>query len=88
MFATDVLNAIRDESPLVCDALGAPDVSEHSQFGTCHIGTNTTRDCTTAPFQVTMHRQFARKVGASANSALIRNYLPHLKLSSSTSDRE
>ena len=33
-FATDVLIAIRDEAPLVCRA---PDVSEHSHFGTCHI---------------------------------------------------
>ena len=31
-----------------------------------------------------LYRQFARKVGTSANSALIRYYLPRLKLSSST----
>ena len=41
-------------------------------------------DLSTALFHVTMHRQFARKVGTSANSALIRYYLPCLKLSSST----
>ena len=28
-----------------------------------------------------MYRQYARKVGTSANSALIRYYLPRLKLS-------
>ena len=33
-----------------------------------------------ALFKVTMYRQFARKVGTSANSALIRSYLPRLKL--------
>ena len=59
---TDVLIAIRDESPLVCRAPGAPDVSEHSHFGISHIGTSTIRDCTTALFQVTMYRQFERKV--------------------------
>ena len=41
-------------------------------------------DLSTALFHVTMYRQFARKVGTSANSALIRYYLPRLKLSSST----
>ena len=60
----------RDESPLVYRALV---VSEDSNF-----------DLSTALFHVTMYRQFARKVGASANSALIRYYLPCLKLSSST----
>ena len=35
-FATDVLIAIRDESPLVCRALGAPDVSEHSHDSGLH----------------------------------------------------
>ena len=60
----------RDESPLVYHALV---VSEDSNF-----------DLSTALFHVTMYRQFARKVGTSANSALIRYYLPHLKLSSST----
>ena len=39
-------------SPLVNRAPGAPNVSEHSHFGTCHIGTSTIRDCTTALFQV------------------------------------
>ena len=87
-FATDVLIAIRDESPLVCRAPGAPDVSEHSHFGISHIGTSTIRDCTTALFQVTMYRQFARKVGTSANSALICYYLLRLKLSRSTRDRK
>ena len=79
--------AIRDESPLVCGAPGAPDVSEHtcSHFGTCHIGSSTIRDCTTALFQVTMYMQFARKVGTSANSALIRYYLRRLKLNETTS---
>ena len=41
-------------------------------------------DLSTALFHVTVYRQFARKVGTSANSALIRYYLPRLKLSSST----
>ena len=66
-FATDVLIAIRVESPPVCRAPGAPDVSEHSHFVTCHIGKSTIRDCTTALFQVTMYRQFARKVGTSVD---------------------
>ena len=35
----------------------------------------------TALFHVTMYRQYAQKVGTSANSALIRYYLPRLKLS-------
>ena len=60
----------RDESPLVYRALV---VSEDSNF-----------DLSTALFRVTMYMQFARKVGTSANSALIRYYLPRLKLSSST----
>ena len=60
----------RDESPLVDRALV---VSEDSNF-----------NLSTALFYVTMYRQFARKVGTSANSALIRYYLPRLKLSSST----
>ena len=60
----------RDKSPLVYRALV---VSEDSNF-----------DLSTALFHVTMYRQFARKVGTSANSALIRYYLPRLKLSSST----
>ena len=84
-FATDVLIAIRDGSPLVCRA---PDVSEHSHFGTCHIGKSTIRDCTTAIFQFTTYMQFAWKVGTSANSALIRYYLLRLKLFSSPRDRE
>ena len=66
-FATNVLIVTRDESPLV---YRAPDASEHSHFGTCHIGTSTIRDCTTALIQVTMYRQFARKVGTSANKAV------------------
>ena len=45
--------------------------SEHSHFGTCHIRTSTIRDCTTALVQVIRYRQIARKVGPSANSALI-----------------
>ena len=60
----------RDESPLVYRALV---VSEDSNF-----------DLSTARFRVTMYRQFARKVGTSANSAQIRYYLPRLKLSRST----
>ena len=60
----------RDESPLV---YRAPVVSEDSNL-----------DLSTALFHVTMYRQFARKVGTSANSALIRHYFPCLKLSSST----
>ena len=65
-----------DKSPLFYRAL---DASEHSHFGTCHIGTSMIRDRTTALFQVTMYKQFARKVGTSANSALICNYLLRLK---------
>ena len=68
-----MLIVTRDESPLV---YRAPAASEDSKF-----------DCSTALFQVTMYRQFARKVG-SANSALIRYYLPCLKLSGSTRDSE
>ena len=63
--------------------------SVHSHFGTCpirniatsghfHIGTSTIRDCTTALFQVTMYRQFARKVVLSANPALSLYYSPRL----------
>ena len=37
------LIATRDGSPLV---YRAPDASEHRHFGTCHIGTSTSRDCT------------------------------------------
>ena len=48
----------------------APVVSEGSNL-----------DLSTALFHVTMYRQFARK---DDNSALIRYYLPRLKLSSST----
>ena len=62
--------------------------SVHSHFGTCHIGISTIRDCTTALFQVTMYRQFARKVSPSANSSLIRYYLLRLWLSMSTLDHE
>ena len=80
-----MLIVTHDESPLV---YRAPDASEYSHFGTFHIGTSTIRDCTTALFQVTMYRQFARKVGTSANLALIRYYSLSLKLSSSTRDRE
>ena len=36
----------RDESPLVYRA--PESASEHSHFGTCHIGTSTIRDCTSA----------------------------------------
>ena len=60
----------RDESPLV---YRAPVDSEDSNS-----------DLSTALFHVAMYTQFARKVGTSANSALIRYYLPRLKLSSST----
>ena len=69
-----MLIVTRDESPLV---YRAPDASEDSNF-----------DCSTALIQDTMYRQFARKVGASAKSAIIRYYLPRLKLSSSTRDSE
>ena len=48
-FATIVT---RDESPLVYRA--PESASEHSHFGTFHIGTSTIRDCTTALFQLTM----------------------------------
>ena len=83
-FATNVLNVTRDESPLVYRA--PESASEHSHFGTCLIGTSTIRECRPALFQVTKYRQFVRKVGTSATSALIRYYLPRLKLSSSTHD--
>ena len=73
-FATNVLIVSRDESLLV---YRTPDASEDSNF-----------DCSTALFQVTMYRQFARKVGTSANSAQIRYYLSRLKLSSSIRDSE
>ena len=65
-----MLILIRDESPLV---YREPVASEDSNF-----------DCSTALFHVTMYMQFARKVGTSANLALIRYYLPRLKLSIST----
>ena len=67
---TNVIILTRDESPLVHCTLV---VSEDSNF-----------DLSTALCHVTMYRQFARKVGTSDNSALIRYYLPRLKLSSST----
>ena len=38
-------------------------------------------DLSSALFHVTMYRQYAGKVGTSANSALIRYYFPRLKLS-------
>ena len=38
-------------------------------------------DLLTALFHVAMYRQYAQKVGTSANSTLIRYYLPRLKLS-------
>ena len=47
-----------------------PFMSEDRSFG-----------LSTALFHVTMYRQYARKVGTSANSALIRYYLPRFKLS-------
>ena len=84
-FATAVftkLGSLLSGTSRHCTVLGAPDVSDmttsvhaisgHSHFGTCHIGTSTIRDCITVLFQVTMYRQFARKVGQSANLALIR----------------
>ena len=45
-------------------------------------------DLSTALFHVTMFRQYARKVGTSANSALIRYYLPRLKLSKALLSRK
>ena len=69
-----MLIVTRDESPLV---YRAPVVSKESNF-----------DCSTAIFNVTMYRQFARKVGTSADSALIRYHLTRLKQSSSTRDSE
>ena len=76
--ATNVLIVTRDESPLVYRALESASehtysfrsASEHSDFETYHIGTSTIRDCTTALFQVTVYRQFARK-----EQAPIRLYL-------------
>ena len=38
-FATDVLIAIRYESPLVQGAPGAPNVSKHDHYGTLNFGT-------------------------------------------------
>ena len=73
-FATNVLIVTRDESPLF---YRAPVTSEDSIF-----------DCSSALFHVTMYRQFTQKVGRSPNSAIIRYYLPRLKLSSSTRDSE
>ena len=67
-----ILNFQVDESPLVYRATV---VSDDSNFAL---------SLSTALFHVTMYRQFARKVGTSANSAVIRYYLPRLKLSSST----
>ena len=67
---TYVIIFTRDESSLVYRARVG---SEDSHF-----------DLSTALFQVSMYWQFARKVGTSTNSALIRYYLPRLKLSSST----
>ena len=46
-----------------------PFMSEDRSFG-----------LSTALFHVTMYRQYARKVGTSANSALIRYYLPSIAL--------
>ena len=69
IFRANVIILTRD-APLVYRALV---VSEDSNF-----------DLSTALFHVTVYRQFARKVGTSANSALIRYYLPRLKLSNST----
>ena len=52
---------------------------EHAKFGTWSLrGMSyrdiTIQDCTTALFQDTMSRQFAGKIGSSANSPLIRYY--------------
>ena len=58
-------------------------ISEHVISG--HVISGQAR-FRTALFQVTMYRQFARKVGTSTNSPLIRYYLLRLKLSSSTRD--
>ena len=65
-FATNVLIVTRDESPLV---YRAPDASEDSNFGTCHIGTRTIRDCTTAQFQVQAVRtesRYKRQFGSNS----------------------
>ena len=59
-----------------------------SHFGTCHIGTSMVRDCITVLSQVTMYRQFARKVGPSANAALIRYSSHRLWLCRLTRNRE
>ena len=87
-FATDVLIAIRDESPLFCSGgPGVPDVSAHDHFGTRHFGTYSIRNIFTSGHVISgqarfvtahlqhfkfLYRQFARKVGSRANSALIR----------------
>ena len=52
--------------------------SGHAQFGTKSLGDLSYPDRITVLFQVTMYMQFAWKVGASANSVLIRYYSPCL----------
>ena len=73
---TDILSRIRNSTTTgsaVRVVYRGPFMSEDRSF-----------DLSTALFHVTMYRQFARKVGTIANSALIRYYLPRLKLYSST----
>ena len=58
-----MLIAIRDESPLVCRA---PNVSEPSNFGRCHIGTSTIRDCTISSYYVQAVRTESRQFGSKS----------------------
>ena len=84
-FATKVLIVTRDESPLVYRAPESPlrniVISGHVLSGQARFGTADLH-------YFKLHRQFARKVGTSSNSALICYYLLRLKLSSSTHDSE
>ena len=61
-----------------------PVMSRHWFIARRVVSEDSNFDLSTVLFHVTMYRQFARKVGTSANSALIRYYLPRLKQSSST----
>ena len=71
---SDILSRIRNSTTTTGSAVRVvyrgPFMSEDRSF-----------DLSTALFHVTMYMQYARKVGTSANSALIRYYLPRLKLS-------
>ena len=84
-FVTNVLIVTRDESPLVYRA--PESASEHSHFGPLRnivISGQARFGTAQLHYFKLLYRQCARKVGTSANSALIRYYLLHLKLSGST----